>query len=56
MSQYRIINIWQRTVEIIDCIQEGASLIRKQRKVKKNIKVTRTKWIQSILKTRFEFM
>ena len=49
-------------ISFINCAQEGASLISKQRAVKKkmricvNIKATRTKWIQSILKTMFEFM
>ena len=50
------------SISFINCAQEGASLISKQRAVKKkmricvNIKATRTKWIQSILKTMFEFM
>ena len=35
MSQYRIINICQRTINIINCAQEGASLVTKQRAVKK---------------------
>ena len=49
-------------ISFINCAQEGASLISKQRAVKKkmricvNIKATRTKGIQSILKTMFEFM
>ena len=61
MSQYRIISICQRTINIINCAQEGAS-ISKQGAVKKkmricfNIKTTGTKWIQSILKIMFEFM
>ena len=60
MSQYRI--ICQTTIIIINCAQEGASLISKQGAVKKkmriclNIKAKQTKWIQSILKTMFEFM
>ena len=62
MSQYRIISICKRTVNIINWSQEGTSLITKQGAVKKkmricfNVKVTRTKWIQSILKTMFKFM
>ena len=42
-------------ISFINCSQEGASYISKQRAVKKkmricvNIKATRTKWIQSIL-------
>ena len=62
MSQYRIISICQRTINVINCAREGASLISKQRVVKTkmrisfNIKTTGTKWIQSILKTMFEFM
>ena len=62
MSQYRIISICQRTINIINCAQEGASLISKQGAVKKkmricfNIKAAETKWIHSILKAMFEFM
>ena len=62
MSQYRIISTCKRTVNIINWSQEGTSLITKQGAVKKkmricfNVKVTRTKWIQSILKTMFKFM
>ena len=62
MSQYRIFSICQRTINIINCAQEGASLISKQGAVKKkmhicfNIKATGTKWIHSILKAVFEFM
>ena len=77
MSQYRIISIFdirifviriitifvkELSISFINCAQEGASLITKQRAVKKkmcicvNIKATRTKWIQSILKTMSEFM
>ena len=61
MSQYRIISICQRNINIINCTQECASLITKQEAVKKkmyvcfNIKATQSKWIQSILKTMFEF-
>ena len=62
-SQYRIISICQRTINIINCAPVGASLFTKQgRKENKkmcicfNIKDTRAKWIQSILKTMFEFM
>ena len=49
------------SISFINCAQEGASLISKQGAVKKmcicfNIKATQTKWIQSILKTMFEFM
>ena len=35
MSQYRIISICQRTINIFNCPQEGASLISKQGAVKK---------------------
>ena len=78
MSQYRIISIFdirifvirivsilslQLSIAFINCAQECASLISKQREVKKkkmricvNIKATRAKWIQSILKTMFQFM
>ena len=62
MSQYCIISISQRTINIINCAQEGESLITEQGAVKEkmricfNIKATQTKWIQSILKTMFEFM
>ena len=61
MSQYRIISICQRTINIIDCAQVSASLITKQGAVKKkmriclNIKATRTKCLQSIMKTMLEF-
>ena len=34
MSQYRIISICQRTINIINCAQEGASLTTKQGAVK----------------------
>ena len=62
MSQYCITNIYQRTINIINCAQEGASLITEQGAVKEkmqicfNLKVTQIKWIQSILKTMFKFM
>ena len=62
MSQYCIISISQRTINIINCAQKGESLITEQGAVKEkmricfNIKATQTKWIQSILKTMFEFM
>ena len=62
MSQYQIISICQRTINIISCAQGSASLIINQGAAKKkmgiyfSIKVTRTKWIQSTLKTLFEFM
>ena len=62
MSQYRLISIYQRTINIINSAQESAPLITKQRAVKQkmricfNIKATQTKWIQSIFKTMFEFM
>ena len=62
MRQYQVVSICQRAINIINCAQEGASLISKQGAVKKkmriffNIKATRTKWIRSILKTMFEFI
>ena len=64
MSQYCMIRICQRAVNIVNCIQGwgGPSLITEQVAVKEkmricfNIKATRTKWIQSILKTMFQFM
>ena len=62
MSQYRILSIYKRTINIINCPQEGKSLVSKQGAVKKkmricfNIKATGTKWIRSILKAVFEFM
>ena len=61
MSQYRINSICQGTINIMNCAEVDASLITKQVAVKKemgicfNIKVARTKCIQSILKTMFEF-
>ena len=61
MSQCCIISVCQRAFNIINCGEEGASLITEQGAVKEkmricfNIKATRTKWIQSIL-TMFEFM
>ena len=39
MSQYRIISICQRTINIINCAQEGASFITKQGAVKKKIQI-----------------
>ena len=57
-----IVSICQRTINTINCAQEGASLISKQWAVKKKmricfiIKATRTKWIPSILKAMFEFI
>ena len=62
MSQYCIISVCQRTINIINCPQKSSSLITEQRAVKEkmrisfNIEATLTKWIQSILKTMFEFM
>ena len=50
------------SISFINCAQEDAALISKQGVVKKkmcicfNVKATRTKLIQSILKTMFEFM
>ena len=50
------------SISFINCAQEGVSLITKERAVRQrmciwvNIKATRTKWIQSIFKTMFEFM
>ena len=35
MSQCRIISIYERTINIINCAQDGASLITKQGTVKK---------------------
>ena len=35
MSQYRIISICQRDINIINCAQDGASLITKERAVEK---------------------
>ena len=62
MSQYRMISICLKTISIFNCAQDGASLITKQEAVKKkicicfNVKETQRKWIQSILKTMFEFV
>ena len=62
MIQHRIISICQRTINVINCAQEGASLICKQGAVRKKmriyfkIKAARAKWIQSILKTMFELL
>ena len=39
MSQYRINSICQRTINIINCAQEGASLISKHGAVKKKIRI-----------------
>ena len=39
MSQYRIISICQRDINIIDCAQEGASLITKERAIEKKKRV-----------------
>ena len=61
MSQYRINSICQGTINIINCAQVGVSLITEQVAVKKkmgicfNIKVSRTKCVQSVLKIMFEF-
>ena len=35
MSQYQIVSICQRDINIINCAQEGASFITKQRAVEK---------------------
>ena len=62
MSQYGIISISQRTINIINCTQEGASLISKNETVKEkmcicfNVKAAVAKWIQSTLIVLFEFM
>ena len=37
MSQYRITSIGQRTINIINCAQESASLISKQGAVKRKM-------------------
>ena len=48
MSQYRIISIFDirmfviRTINIINCAQEGASLISKQGAVKKKMRIVST--------------
>ena len=61
-EEYLIISICQRTINIIHEAQEGPSLITQQGVVKKkmhicfNIRATRKNWIQSILKTIFEFL
>ena len=39
MSQYRIISICQRTINISNCDQEGVSLICKQGTVKKKMRI-----------------
>ena len=57
-----LVFVKELSMPFINCAQEGASLISKQGAVKKkmcicfNIKTTRTKWVQSILKNMFEFM
>ena len=64
MSEYRIISICQRTINIINCAQEGVSLISKQGTVKKKNACLfqhhghRNKMDSkmSILKAVFEFM
>ena len=62
MSQYGIISISQRTINIINCAQEGASLISKNGTAKEkmcicfNVKVTVAKWIQSTLIVLCEFI
>ena len=54
ISQYQIIRICKRMINIINCAQEDASLISEQGTVKKkmhilfNIKSTQIKWMQSI--------
>ena len=58
ISQHRIISVYQRTINIINCAKEGGSLITKQGAAKKkmcicfDIKATQTK----CLKTMFENM
>ena len=62
MSQFCIISVCQRAINIVNCAQEVVSLITEQGTVKEkmriciNIKATRTKWIQSILKIILQFM
>ena len=62
MSQYGIISISQRTINIINCAQEGVSLVSKNETVKEkmcicfNVKATVAKWIWSTLIVLFEFM
>ena len=62
MDQCCIISVYQGAISIINCAQEGSSLITEQGAIKEkmrirfNIKATRRKWLQSILNTIFEFM
>ena len=56
-------SIYQRAIIIINSAQKCASLSTKREAVKKQMHICfnksrpiRTKWIQSILKTMFEFM
>ena len=62
MSQYRIISIVTKTINIINCTQESGFSITKQGAAKKkmhilsNIQATQAKCIISILKTIFERM
>ena len=62
MSQYRIISICQRTINVDNCGQEGASLDTKQETVNRkllitfNIKATQAKLIQGVFKTMYEFV
>ena len=57
-----IIRICQSAINIIHCTQEGTFSIVEQGEVKEkiricfDIKTTQTKWIQSNLKSMFEFM
>ena len=39
MSQIRIISICKRTISVINCAQEGISLISKQVTVKKKVRI-----------------
>ena len=58
ISQYHIISVYRRTINITNCAKEGESLITKQGAIKKknsicfDIKATQTK----CLKTMFENM
>ena len=59
MSQYQIISICQKTINIINCVQEGASLITKQGAAKKKHILVSTLTPQEqncFLKTMFEFV
>ena len=56
MSQYCIISICQRTINIINCAQEGESLITEQGAVKEKMRIVSTsmpheqngfKWIEN---------